>query len=91
MKYAMKDFATAIETLLRGDKTLKAVTVLCSPLGNPEQRIRVTRKRKYNACDKSHELIVSYGSLNYAERELFNKNKKKKIKVMFWYYPKKKK
>lgn len=90
MKFAMKDFSDAIEILLRSEKEVKGITVFCNPLSKPVQRVRVTRKRKFDSRSKSHELIVSYGALNYSEKEYA---KKHKIcpKMRVWFYPKKKK
>ncbi len=61
MKYSMKDFSEAIETILR-DLELKTATKF-----RGDQRVRVTRIGEGT-------LIVSYGKPNYSEREFKKKN-----------------
>jgi len=85
MKYARKDFATAIELLML-DYTIRSVTVFCSPLSDVKQRIRVTRRSK-------NELVVTYGKPNFEEREFLKMCKKAKTqprKVWIHFFPKKK-
>lgn len=92
MKYALSDFTLGIECLLRGEKDLKAVTVFCNPLNNVKARVRVTRRHKPDSRRNENELIVTFGGLNYSEREFVKKCKKAKCKprkVHFWFYPKK--
>lgn len=72
MKYALKDFTLAIETILRDEK-LKTVTLFCAPLSKVKERIRVSRKAK-----TPNELVVTFGKPNYAEREFLKLCKKAK-------------
>ena len=75
-KFALKDFTLAIELLLRNGNA-KSVTVFCSPLANVRQRVRVSRG---NDCRNS--LVVTYGRLNFREREYLAQCKRAGVKIM---------
>jgi hypothetical protein len=78
MKFCMKDFHDAIEVLLR-DPTKRTVTVFCYPLSNVRQRVRATRRHKPQS-GRLNEILISYGSPNYAETEFLKQHKKAKCK-----------
>lgn len=69
-KFNLKDFNECFEVILR-DKQVKTVTLFCSPLSNITQRIRMTRRKK-----SDHEITVTFGKPNYAEREFIRICKK---------------
>lgn len=71
-KFALKDFTFAIEALLRNDDA-KAVTIFASPLDNVKQRVRAMRKGK-------DQIVITFGPVNYAEREFLALCKKAKTK-----------
>jgi len=74
MKYPLKDFILSIETLLR-DERLKQVVVFCSPLDKVVARVKATRRKN---CPR--EILITFGKLNYREREFIKLCKKSKIK-----------
>lgn len=69
-KFALKDFTSAIELLLR-DKELVSVTIFCSPLSKITQRVRATRKL-------NDQILVTFGKPNFQEREFIKSCKKAK-------------
>lgn len=97
MKYAMKDFHDAIEALLRGsaaDKTLKSVTVFCSPLSNCTRRVTAARRHRTYNTYLSKQILITFGGLNFPQREFVKLCKKAKTRprrLWFKFYPKVKK
>lgn len=86
MKYSRQDFVTGLECILT-DPTMRTVTVFCGNLADVKERIRMTRRGK-------NELLVTMGKPNYQEREFLKLCKKAKTrprKVLFRFFPKKKK
>jgi hypothetical protein len=77
MKYPLKAFTDAIETLLR-DPDKRVVTLFVPPKADCKHRVRVVRRHKYRANRNGEELIVTYGKPNYAEREFLALCKKAK-------------
>ena len=95
-KFAMKDFSDAIEALLRGsaaDKCMQSVTIFCSPLSNCKQRVTATYHGKPDSKNTRNTIVLSYGVLNYAQREYLALCKSAKCnprRLWFKFYPKKK-
>jgi hypothetical protein len=76
MKYALRDFSDAIEVLMR-DPSKRTVTVFCAPIRCPTNRVRVTRQRMLDNRDKGHTIILTYGALNFSEKEYLKREVKK--------------
>lgn len=82
--YSMQDFKIAVELLMR-HKDLKSVTVFVNPLNPKKGRIRGTRKGK-------DQIVLTYGRLNYAEKEHVRKTLKARLllpKQLLRFKPKK--
>lgn len=76
MKYALSDFTTGIETILRSDA--HSVTVFCAPKNPKTERIRVTRKTLERSGKQDNTLVITFGKPNYKEREFLRLCKKAK-------------
>jgi len=93
-KFAMKDFSDAIEALLRGSTAdMRSVTVFCSPLSNCKQRVTATHQGKPDRRNVRNTIVLSYGALNYPQREYLALCKKAKCnprRLWFKFFGKKK-
>jgi len=92
MKYAMRDFSDAIEGLFRHQQS-KSVTVFCNPIKNPTHKVRATYRRHPSLKNKQEEIIVTFGKLNYVEREWQKKGNWVKgagRRIVCWTWPKRK-
>ena len=85
MKYALSDFTSGIEVILR-DPMMRCVTVFCRPKNPKTERGRGSRSNS-----QKNFLSITFGKPNYEERDFLKLCKKAKTnpkKMWFKYFKK---